>query len=183
VAAKKADLDRELDRIWIPPFTVVVDSNEGAPYQFQGLKQRTGDGGKPIVVRTVQKAMWAMGRKEHGVGLADYSIDGWEERVQVERKSLEDLWNTLSGRRAEFEKEIARLNRDCEYAAVVVEASWTAIKAGIPGRDLAPESVIGTIRAWRQRYPGVHWLPMLDRRQAEVETFWILERFWLDHQE
>jgi len=164
-------------------FTVVVDSNEGAPFQFQDLTRRLPSGERvPLVVRTTQKAMWAMGRKQHGAGLADYSIEGLEEEVQVERKSISDLFGSVTEGRTNFEAEIRSLNRRCRYAAVVIEAGWGEIHGGLPGSQVRPQSVIETMVAWAQRYPKVHWLPMPTRDMAERMTFRILDRFWRDHQ-
>lgn len=162
-------------------FTVVVDSNEGAPYQFQDLTRRLSNGERvPLVVRTTEKAMWAMGRKEHGAGLADYSIDGLEEEIQVERKSISDLFGSVTAGRSNFEAEIRSLNRRCKFAAVVIEAGWGAIQQGLPDSQVRPQSVIETIIAWQQRYPRVHWMPMPTRDMAERTTFRILDRFWRD---
>lgn len=164
----------------VAPFTVVVDSNESAPWQFRGLKGRARNGVRPaLIVKTVQKPLWAWGRKEFGTGLADYSIDGCEEEIQIERKSVDDLFSTLSQRRNEFEKEIARLDRQCRFAAVVIEAGYPAI-ASFRAHGPDPASVVGTMVAWGQRYPRVHWMAAGSRDMAERLAFRVLERFWID---
>jgi hypothetical protein len=166
---------------------IVIDSNEGAPYQFKGLTRRVTEGGVkkslPLVIQTTRKAMWTMGRAQYGAGLADYSIDGFEEQIQVERKSLEDLFASVTVRRDNFEAEIASLNQRCQFAAVVVEAGWSAIQQGLPDSRVSPRSVIETIVAWQQRYPRVHWLPFPTRDMAERMTFRVLDRFWRDQQQ
>jgi len=167
----------------VVPFTVVVDANEGAPYQFIGLKGKSKGGVRsPLVIRTVKKPMWNMGRSEWGVGLADYSIDGLEEEIQVERKSISDLFGTLSGRRENFENEISRMNQQCKAAYVMIEGGYGHI-ASFREHGPEPSSVIGTIIAWSQRYPKVHWVPAGSRDMAERLTFRILERFWDDRAE
>lgn len=167
----------------ICPFTVVVDSNEGAPFQFTGIKGKKVSGErKPIVVRTVKKPLWNWGRDVHGVGLADYSIDGIEDEIQIERKSVSDLFSTLGDRRDGFEAEIKRLNSHCIYAAVVIEGGYGHISS-FHEHGPEPSSVIGTILAWSQRYPGVHWIPAGSRDMAERLTFRILERYWNDKTE
>jgi len=165
------------------PFTIVIDSNEGAPFQFVGIKGRSKNGVRlPVVVKTVKKPMWNFGRDVHGVGLADYSIDGLEELVQVERKSVDDLFGTLSGRRENFENEIARLNRQCEAAWVLVEGGYGSI-ASYKGHGPEPSSVIGTVISWGQRYQRVHWILAGSRDMAERLAFRFLERYWLDREE
>jgi ERCC4-type nuclease len=109
----------------------------------------------------------------------DYSIEGCERLVAVERKSLEDLYASLSQHRERFEAEHERLS-DYDYAAVVVEATWRDVLLYPPERSrLLPKSVRGTILAWSRRY-GVHWHLVEDRRLAERTTFDILRGWWED---
>lgn len=120
-------------------FTVIVDSNEGAPYSLKGMSRRHSSGvSLPLIVPTVRKPLWCTdpvdiqirhGRHvdTHKVGFADYSIVGLHRHVQIERKSLSDLFSTIAGRRGRFEAEIRRLDRDCKAAYVVIEADWPQI--------------------------------------------------------
>lgn len=168
----------------VVPWTAVIDTNEGAPYDFRGF-QCTVKGKKvPIIVRTVQKPLYAMGKKTYTVGkreitrgLADYSIDGMEDRIQIERKSLSDLYSTLGDDWDYFEAELMRLN-ECEYAAVMVEAGWGAIARGVETSQMNPASVTGAIMAWSVRYPRVHWWYPQTRDWAERVTFTLLNNFW-----
>ena len=167
----------------ICPFSITVDSNEQAPFLFKGIKGRSKAGVRlPVVVRTIRKPMWNMGRDVHGTGLADYSIDNLEELVQIERKSIEDLFGTLASRRDNFEREIERLNKQCEAAWVLIEGSYGHI-ASFKSHGPDAASVIGTMIAWGQRYPRVHWVPAGSRDMAERLAFRFLERFWLDREE
>jgi hypothetical protein len=159
----------------ILPFTVVIDSNESHPFGFKGHMS----GLQPLIVKTVRKPLYLMDRDKWGAGLGDYSIDGYEGHIQVERKSLDDLFGSLGGRRAEFEKEIQRLNEQCDFAAVVVESSRTSVST-YSGPGPTPKSILGTIDAWTQRYPAVHWRMKPTRMQAELETLSILARWWKD---
>lgn len=168
------------DDLAICPWSLVVDTNEGAPFPFVGMRQLKSHGGRQLIIRTIRKPMWSMGRKEWGTGLADYSIDGFEEQVQIERKSIEDLFGTLGSRRDDFEREIDRLNRQCAVACVMVEGTVGHI-AGFKGHGPEPQSVIGTMIAWQQRYRNVHWHLPPSRSIAEVLTFRILDRFWREH--
>ena len=169
----------------ICPFTIVIDSNEGAPYPFQGLKER-GPRKRDLIVAIRRQALWAMDRRDveikgetFNVGLADYTIEGFESQIQIERKSLSDLFGTLGQRRNKFEAEIKRLHEDCEYAEVVVEGDWPAILR-FKDHGPNPQSVIGTIKAWQQRYPKVHWNLYPTRAAAERFVFRTLDRFWRD---
>lgn len=166
------------------PFRVLVDTNEGAPYRFTGIES-SDDNDSTLLVSTVTFPLYTHGKrsividgKEYSKGLADYSIEGLMDLVQVERKSLDDLYGTLGGRRDDFEAEICRLN-ECEFAAVVVEATWHEITHQPPARSrLNPKSVEGTIQAWSIRYPSVHWFACGGRAGGERMTFKLLEKFW-----
>lgn len=166
------------------PFTVVIDSNEGAPWLFRDFKAKGT--GKPLVIKTVQKPLWSMCKRTVTVkgrqfvrGLADYSIDGLEEAIQIERKSHEDFYSTLGQRRMEFEAELMRLSQ-CEFACVVIECGWGQIAERPENSQVLPTSVIGSIIAWQQRYKNVHWITAGTRAQAERLAFRVLERFWKD---
>jgi len=176
------------DELSLCPFTIVIDKNEGAPYHFQEIKDRKKKK-NTLVIKTCEKALYAMSRREvvtekgtFEIGLADYTIEGYEEQVQVERKSLVDLFGTFGGKRDRFEAEIKRLSEDCEVAAVVVESSWQGVLMH-KGHGPHPNSVRATIQAWAQRYQGVHWWFFENRAIAERETFRLLERFWRDRNE
>lgn len=179
------------------PFTVVVDSNESAPYTFLGLENSKQ---RPLIVKTTSKALWSVERKNievarvrgkrapkivrfsARVGLADYCIDGHEFGIQIERKSISDLFSTLAGRRERFECEIKRLHDDCDMAYVVIEGDWPDILR-YRQSQLSPKSVIGTITAWEQRYANVHWRLCPGRAAAELMTYRILRRWWDDRLE
>lgn len=165
-------------------FRIVVDSNEGLPYRFSGLLT-DGENPRPIIVETIRMPLYQsfitqvqVKGKWYSKGLADYSVEGFEDRIQIERKSLEDLYGTLGGRRDEFEAEIARLNL-CDFAAVLVEASWNDIAHNPPSHSrLSPKSVTRTVQSWSMRYPRVHWFTVSGRQQAESFAFRLLEMFW-----
>ena len=184
---------KESEPFEVVPFTIVRDSNEGTGFQFTGIKGRSKNGVRlPQIIRITEKAMWAMDRKEWGrqrwgdeslgVGLADYSIEGHEYEIQIERKSIPDLFGTLASRRDNFEREIDRLSIQCRWSCVMIEGGYSHILT-YKESGLDPASVVGTITAWSQRYPNVHWIPAGSRDMAERLTFRMLERFWLDREE
>ena len=153
------------------PVTVLVDSRENRPYEFTELRGDFREGNRPIVVRTKVITMTS----------GDYSLDGYTDRISVERKTLSDLFSTLSRRRRCFENELDRLN-DLEFAAIVIESTWEQILSNPPERSrLTPKSVYRSVIAWQQRFSRVHWWTCFNRRFAEVTTFRILQRFYRDH--
>lgn len=172
------------------PFTISRDSNESAPWHFAGIEsdaeQRAN--GAPWIVPIITKPLWNMHRTEVFIGDmpylkggADYSIDGLEHRIQLERKSVADLYSTLGQRRSDFEAEICRLNM-LEFAAVIIEGDWRAILDPPANSQLNPKTVSRTILSWSIRYPRVHWFPCVDRRHAEKLAFQLLRQFWRQSQ-
>ena len=168
--AKQRQDPGQLPGLVVAPFTIVVDSREQLPYEFGGME---GSAGETVVVPMVVK----------GLASGDYSIEGMEDRIAVERKSLDDLYGSVTWGRDRFEREIERLAELTGFAAVVIEATWPEIMAPAeyrPGwiNQTEPRSVVGTVLTWAMRYPRVHWITAGDRPHAEVITFGILQRFW-----
>lgn len=148
----------------VAPFSIIVDTREQLPYSFDGMG---------IVVPTVV----------HGLPSGDYSIQGMEELIAIERKSLDDLYGSVTWGRRRFETEIGRLDELPGFAAVVIEADWRDIVSPLEHRpgwinQTDPKSVVGTINSWSIRYPRVHWLACGSRREAEIRTFEILQAAW-----
>jgi len=149
------------------PFTILVDGREKAPYTFSGIRANADRGHRILEIP----------RKWAHLQTGDYTIEGMEDLVAVERKSLEDLYSTLGQHRERFEREMQRLAA-MEHAAVVIEADWWRILQRPPTMSrLLPKTVFRTALSWAERY-GVHWLAMPDRRLAEITTFRILECFF-----
>ncbi len=159
------------------PWTALVDTREGAPYHFRTITDRvrnakTGEiGYRPLLVPTRVVTLKS----------GDYSIDGLQDRVAVERKAIGDAFHTFGSERDRFERELERLNV-MDYAAVVIEASWRAIvNYTLPGNvemKFTPKMLHRSVIAWQQRYPRVHWWTCDTKEFAEKTTFRILQRFW-----
>jgi hypothetical protein len=143
-----------------------MDRREKAPFTFCGIKPTGGKRGSVLSVNR----QWATLRS------GDYSIVGHEEKVSIERKSLDDLYSTLAGDRERFEREHERL-AECEFAAVVIEAPWPVILGGSSRSRLNPSSIWHTALSWSVRY-RVQWWALEDRRTAEIGTFRLLEAWW-----
>lgn len=155
--------------IRICPFTIAIDQREQAPFSFQGIT----DGGLPVVVRTFNQHLLT----------GDYSIDGQQHLIAIERKSKEDLYSTLTHGRERFLREFERL-AEMQFAAVVVEASFGSVTSDPPMFSGArPKSIYRSIIALQIRYPRIQWIFCDDRRFAEITTFRVLERFHHVHEE
>lgn len=157
------------------PVTVLYDCNEaghGTNYTFVGMKNDAEHGGGPLLVRARQANLtWG-----------DYSVEGFEGLVTVERKTLADLFGTLGGRRDAFEAQVAAMNELYEVADIAVEATWAEALVGPAHSAMSPKSVTRTVTSWSQRYRNVHWRFLGSRAICERTVLRTLERFWLERQ-
>lgn len=149
---------------------IAVDTREQLPFPFRGIKPRLFSS---FSIRTAT------------LDTGDYTtaeLGDSRQSICIERKSLTDLYLSLGCGRARFEREAVRM-AEYEYAAIVIEADWSAILN--PNEHLKHEtrmsaaSVSATLLAWNLRY-GIHIWPCPDRAHAEVLTFRLLERFHYD---
>ena len=155
----------------VTPYTVVVDTREQDPYLFLDVRADARAGNRLLTVPLIMR----------GLPSGDYSLEGHEVTLAVERKSLADLFGTVGRGRQRFERELARLDT-MPVAAVVVEATWDEIIRRPPAYSrLRPKVIHRSVIAWQQRYPRVHWWTAPGRRFAELTTLRILERFWTDN--
>jgi ERCC4-type nuclease len=149
------------------PVVVLIDTREQRPFGFDGITADQEHGG----------GFWQVRTEVRGIPSGDYSLDGFADRIAVERKSVADLFGTVGKGRGRFVRELERL-AVMEWAAVVVEGDWTEVTERPPRRSkLPPRTVYRSVIAWQQRYPRVHWWFCPSRAFAEVTTFRLFERF------
>lgn len=147
-------------------FTIIIDTQERTRihrgYTFDIIKPAP-----PTIIR--------------GLKTGDYSLEGYEDRITIERKSKTDLYGSIGNGRDRFEREMDRMS-SFEFAAVVVEAEWGDIIKNPPTRSgLKPVSVLATVIAWMQRY-NVHWITCPNRIFAEKTTYRLLDRWYRDEE-
>ena len=119
---------------------LLVDSREKTPYTFGPFQK------------------WFAGIERRALRVGDYSIEGLEDRIAVERKTVEDLFNScspLSSREA-FVRACARLGR-LEFAALVIEGSLEDILEGFTCSNMHPNAVLGTLEALAVRWGIQPW--------------------------
>lgn len=97
-------------------YHVAVDTREQRPYGFEDTIRKKLDAG-------------------------DYSVCGYENRIAIERKSLEDWINTILRGRERFAREIERL-KEYDFAAIVIEATPAEIMAGQYRADIRPSALL-----------------------------------------
>jgi len=153
----------------ILPFTIIIDTREKSPFHFRGIA--TDEKPRDQLVVKTRYATLSTG---------DYSIEGHEDQVTVERKSKEDAYLSFGTNRNRFQREFERMSA-MDHAAVVIEADWLNLMRPPHMSKMRSKSIYRTVIAWSQRY-GVHFYTCPGKRFAEITTLRILERWWKDHE-
>lgn len=149
------------------PFVVAVDTREGAPWGFRGLRADAKDDNQPIIVRTERMTLQT----------GDYSIKGHEDQIAIERKEKGDAFHCMGKDRERFEKQVQRLSL-LPHGYVIIEADWMSIWAGHQNSQLKPKVIHRTIISWQMRYPSVRWWLCPTRGFSEATAYRILESYW-----
>jgi len=106
----------------------------------------------------------------------DYSLSGLEDKIAIERKSLNDLLGCLTGAdRDRFERELARA-RGLDCFAVVVESGFLELTAKQYRSSMNPHSACQSILAFQVRY-GIPFFFAGSRQAAEYVTYSLLSKF------
>ena len=104
------------------PATIIVDTREQEPYSFD-----------PRLAAALRRALPA----------GDYSIDGMEGIVAVERKTLDDFVSTVIHSRSRFREELRKLG-EYRAACVVVEAGLLDVLQKRYRGEAHPNAVLGS---------------------------------------
>ncbi len=138
-----------------PLIPIVVDSREQRPYLF--------DSATTSVCRAALPA-------------GDYSLKGFETRIAIERKSLDDFVNTVIHGRERFRAELDKF-ATYDYVAIVIEASVDDLLAGRFQSKANPAALFAiwcSIVADR-KIPAFF---LSDRQTAQFAVQQILARLW-----
>jgi len=152
----------------IPRPVVLVDTREQKPFSFERFPN------------------WIAGEKVTTLKTGDYSVEGMEDLVAVERKSLDDLIITLMHNRQRFFDACERMS-SFKWRAIIVEATLEDVKSPYTGNQFVkahPNGVFGSLDAVEAKFS----LPVIytskDRSLAEEKlasylsklfTYWYLE--------
>lgn len=134
---------------------ILTDTREQNPYLFRGYEV------------TPEPATLSVG---------DYSLPGFEDRVAIERKELNDLVGCLmNGNRDRFERELARA-RHYDLFAVVVEAPLASVSQGRYRSEMKAEAALQSIITFQVRY-RVPFMWCGNRAGAEYITHGLLSKY------
>ena len=104
--------------------TAIVDSREQLPLDLAPLQTVAGT-----------------------LATGDYSVQGLEHIVAIERKSLPDLLGCIGRDRERFEREVQRLLAH-PTRALIVESTWPEIEAGGWRSKVSPKAAMGSLLGW-----------------------------------
>jgi hypothetical protein len=104
--------------------TILVDTREQNPWRFAGRRVRI----KPQALR-----------------VGDYAVQGRQSMLVVERKSVEDLFHTMTKGLARFGRELERARGDGVRVAVVVEGDVHRVALGSRWSWADPGRVVGQL--------------------------------------
>ena len=137
----------------VPKPVLVVDSRERASHAWPFERFRR----------------WFSGVERRALPFGDYSIAGYERRIVVERKSLEDAVQSVapSQSRAAFVRRVERLAA-VRRPAVVIEGTFDDLHEQNGVTAMHPNAVIGSYLALQAR----HRVPVIFAGDAALAEEW-----------
>lgn len=155
--------------------TIIIDTREQSPFFTEPIEG----------VFTVRRKLDA----------GDYSIQGFEQAIAVERKEVSDFVSSITHERERFEKMLERMG-SMERKYLVVEATWGMIESYAKhgrkktdegfktlkfnkrkGFNVSPEAVFGSVVALTLKYNVIPFFAR-DKTEAERFTLFVLEKFF-----
>ncbi len=135
---------------------ILVDTREQLPFAFQDFPG----------IETARVAL----------PVGDYSLPGFEDRVAIERKGLDDLVACLKNpNRDRFERELNRA-KSYELFAVVIEANVDDVRKCRYRSAMKPASVMQSVFAFQVRY-RIPFMFAGSRANAQEITHSLLSKY------
>lgn len=152
-------------------FTIIIDTREQLPIIPKGIS----------IIRD---------KLETG----DYSINGFRDKITIERKSPEDFLQSISWDRPRFKKVLERMSK-FERAYLLIESSLESLLEGIEIKKnfksenkikplnkqkigVHPESIFGTIISINVRF-GIPVIFAKNKHEAQKYLVSILQKYYL----
>lgn len=106
--------------------------------------------------------------KRHALETGDYSLEGHEARVSVERKSKEDAYGCVGASRRRFVECLQRLG-NMHSGAIVIECGFDEFAVAPEYTRLHPAQAIGSFISWSQQYRiPIFWCPTREWAERTV---------------
>ena len=154
--------------LYVCPFTVLESNAEQLPWTFQGI--------------VISRRQWIVKRKRQHMKTADYSVEGYESFLAIERKSATDLVGSVTAGHSPLEREHERMAGIIQaggFACLVCEGSLSEIDEELrrDGRHGAAETLMSCVASWPMKFK-TPWFFAGDRRRAELLAFRLLWKWW-----
>jgi ERCC4-type nuclease len=152
----------------IPKPVILIDTREQLPFSFERFPN------------------WIASERRETLSVADYSVEGMENLIALERKSLADLIGTLTQNRNRFFTMCEKMT-NYKWRALIVEASYEDIKSPYASEftNAHPNGISGSLDALEAKfgipiiYTSQH-KPLAEERAAswlsKHFTYWHLEQ-------
>lgn len=138
----------------VPKPTLAIDSRETQGYRFERFSK------------------WIAGTVTNALEVGDYSIEGMESEIAIERKSFTDaIASVMPPVRERFLMSCERLSR-LRRKAIVIEASLSQLKSDY--RDISesqahPNAIVGSYLALQERWN----IPVIFGDSFELAEEWV----------
>ena len=119
--------------IRVPKPVVVIDSQEHMGYKFERFTN------------------WFSGTIRKRLPVGDYTLQGMEEELAIERKTLPDLVNSIIQDRKDFIEKCEKLST-FRKKCLVIEGSLSSIKTPYEDSQAHPNAVLGSLLAAQERW-------------------------------
>lgn len=148
----------------IPKPIAIVDTREQLPLSFARFPN------------------WIAGERRDTVPVGDYTVEGMEDLLALERKSLEDLVGTLTHSRERFIRMCEKL-ACLKYKAILVECTYEDVKSPYPGEfsSAHPNGISGSLDAIEARWGIPVIYTSRHRVLAEEKAASWLSKHWTYH--
>ena len=135
----------DLDRL-----TVLIDTREQTPFDLKPMRMKSAT-----------------------LATGDYSLEGLEHHVAIERKSLPDLLACVGRERVRFDREIKRLLA-YPVRCLIVESSWAEIEGGAWRSKVHPNAAIGSLLGWI-----AHGIPVVMAGDRTKAASYVQKILWI----
>jgi len=130
---------------------------------------------------------WILGERRATLKTGDYTVEGMEDLLCLERKSLADLVACTVTYRQRFLASCARIAK-FKWKAILIEATFEDIKSGFERFDIPsevhPNAVTGTLDAIEAKFGiSILYTSTLRELAAERAASWLSKHFtywWLE---
>jgi len=147
----------------LPKYTIIRDSREkeGSGWRFNATAKCNG-----TVIRKLDTG--------------DYSIEGMEHLITIERKSISDLWGTLTTGKDRFHREMQRaVHIPSRY--IIIEGSLKDVYSGCYFSKVSPEFILSSLASLEFDY-GIR-VVFADKRKDLCQWYVrkLLEKLYKKH--